>query len=61
MKILHFLSEPSQKCGGFISQNISLLLTFFLPRVKRKEIINTQKPIVTLQKMLAPQAKSRNE
>ena len=46
-----FPFEPLLRRGFFISQNISLLLIFFLPRVKRKEIIKTQKPITAVQKM----------
>jgi len=34
----------------FLSQNISLSLTFSLPPVKRKAIIKTQKPIIGAQK-----------
>jgi hypothetical protein len=30
-------------------------LTFFLPRVKRKEIIKTLKPIIAVQKMGVPE------
>lgn len=46
-----FPFEPLLRRGFFISQNISLLLIFSLPRVKREEIINTQKPITAVQKM----------
>jgi hypothetical protein len=35
----------------FIFQNISLLLTFFLPRVKKKKRIKTQKSIIAVEKM----------
>jgi hypothetical protein len=38
--------------GSFITQIISvLLLTFFPPRVKRKKIIKTQKPIIAVKNM----------
>jgi len=36
--------------GFFISQNISLLLTFSLPRVKKEKIIKIQKPIAAAKK-----------
>jgi hypothetical protein len=51
MRVLHFPEEPRRNAGFFISQNILLLLTFFLPRVKRKKIIKTQKPIIAVKKL----------
>ncbi len=42
MKIIHFPHpKPSQKCGVLTTENF-IILTFSLPRVKRKEIIKTQ-------------------
>ena len=49
--ILHFPQRTPQKCGVFISQNIPLLLTFPLPRVKRKKLIKIQKKIIAVQKL----------
>jgi hypothetical protein len=61
MKVLHF-SEGPRRNVGFLCLNISLLLTFFLPRVKRKEIIKTQKPIAAVQKLgVAEEGTSMND
>jgi hypothetical protein len=51
MKTLHFPEEARRNAGFFFCQNISLLLTFSLPQVKRKEINKTQKQIIEAQKM----------
>jgi hypothetical protein len=49
------MKNPAAMWGSFICQNISLLLIFSLPRVKRKETIKTRKPIIAAQKMGVPE------
>jgi hypothetical protein len=52
MKILRFLHpEPSEKSGGFNLPKYFLFIDFFLPWVKRKEIIKNQKLIIAVKKI----------